>query len=439
MKKSLLITLLAGGVSLLAQSTNLQHFAGLERESGRSLSLKLQSGIPATWRNFYSLFPVERSQDLSQWVPLATLLRTNRFAETVTLLVENDGASQFYRTPTNQLFTPFPPPEGPFRVGVLSRLLTDPTRTNRYVRTNSSFMATIWYPAEAVPGLIPAFIAEQNLQSLGYCTSRDPKGFRSHALPGAPVAATESSYPVVIYSHGDQLTRRDNTRRLENLVSYGFVVISVDHWNCLATVFPDGHRWNGLSIPNLVPGDRLVAEVTTNRGQDVHFILGELAQWNTDDIILKSKLDLQRLGIIGLSFGGGTTTHACQEEPRFKAGISLDGGYERFPIPPVNVPFMIVSGGDGDTYMAQFRNAYRKMYDSLTKDAYWLHLKDAIHCDFNDTPWFDSPTSSARTRRALALDRYTVSFFRKQLRGEDDHLLDGVSAEWPEIDQLLKK
>ena len=122
-----------------------------------------------------------------------------------------------------------------------------------------------------------------------------------------------------------------------------------------------------------------------------------------------------------------------------KAGVSLDGGYERFPIPTLNRPFLILSGGDNYEFMQQFRDAFRSLYDRLAHDAYWVHLKDSTHCDFNDTPWFDWPTLTVHPRRALVQYLYVVSFFRKYLRGEDDHFLDGAPAAWPEVDGFLKK
>jgi predicted dienelactone hydrolase len=216
-------------------------------------------------------------------------------------------------------------------------------------------------------------------------------------------------------------------------------VIAVDHWNCAATVFPDGRRLNGLQIPNLGVGDPLTMQVATNRAQDVHFVLREFARWNSDDPRLRGRLDVGRIGILGMSFGGGTTTHACQEEPMIKAGVSLDGGYESFPIPTLDRPFLILSGGDNDAYMKQFRDAFQNVFDRLTHDAYWVHLKGSTHCDFNDTPWFDWPALTAHTRRALVLDRYVVSFFRKYLRGEDDQFLDGSPADWPGVDAFLKE
>lgn len=44
----------------------------------------------------------------------------------------------------------------------------------------------------------------------------------------------------------------------------------------------------------------------------------------------------------------------------------------------------------------------------------------------------------AAMRRGLVQDLYVVSFFRKYLRDEDDHFLDGQPADWPEVDVFLK-
>jgi len=154
-----------------------------------------------------------------------------------------------------------------------------------------------------------------------------------------------------------------------------------------------------------------------------------------------SAIDLKpdHVGIFGHSFGGGTSAAACAQEARIKAGLSLDGGFHYVPIPAFDRPFLILSGGDSDSFMQQFRNAYRNLFDRLTLDAYWVHIKNSAHCDFTDMPWFDSPTSTTVTRRALVQDLYVVSFFRKYLRGEDDHFLDGAPPAWPEVNVFLKK
>ena len=425
----------------LGQSANLHRFSAIDLKPDHTILLTLTSSVPSTLRNYYDLFPIEASPDLVDWEPLVSLMRTNR-STNATLFLDLAAANhalRFYRTPTNQLTAPHPAPDGPYRVGVISRLLTDPSRTNRYVKTNSSFMVSVWYPAEPVAGILPAFHTDPKLYNSGDCTSSSSRGLRSHSFPGVPMTTNESKYPLVIYAHGHLQTRTDNTRKVENLVSYGFIVLALDHINCGATVFPDGRIFHGLDAPNLGTNDPITMSIATNRAEDVRFVLDEAARWNTDDPTLKGSLALDHVGIFGHSFGGGTSAAACAQEPRIKAGLSLDGGFHYFPIPAFDRPFLILGGGDSDSFMQQFRNAYRNLFDRLTLDAYWVHIKNSTHCDFTDMPWFDTPTSTSVTRRAVAQDLYVVSFFRKYLRGEDDRFLDGAPLAWAEVDAFLKK
>lgn len=424
----------------LGQSSNSHRFASIVALPDEAISLTLTSSVPTSWRNYYDLFPLEASPNLTDWAPLLTLLRTNRFTNATSFLdvAAANHALRFYRTATNQLTTPLLPPDGPYRVGVFSRLLTDASRTNRYVPTNRSFMASVWYPAGALAGSLPAIHSDAKLYIPG-CINASARGLRSHALPGAPLAAAEPKYPLVIYAHGHWGTRTDNTRKVENLVSYGFIVLALDHINCCATVFPDGKLLYGMDAPNIGTNDPITMSIATNRAEDVYFVLDEVARWDSEDALLKGRLDLEHIGIFGHSFGGGTSAAACAQEPRIQAGLSLDGGFVFFPIPAFDRPFLILGGGDGDQFMAPYRNAYRNLFDQLTSDAYWVHIQNSAHSDFTDTPWFDSPTSTTLMRRALVQDRYVVSFFRKYLRSEDDHFLDAAPATWPEVDQFLKK
>jgi predicted dienelactone hydrolase len=336
---------------------------------------------------------------------------------------------------------PHPPPDGPYRVGVTTRLLTDPSRTDRYVATNSSFMVSIWYPAQATAGVLPAFYIDPKIAALGpsFCVTTNYRNMRAHALPGVAMATNEAKYPLVVYSHGHQLLRTDNTRKVENLASHGFIVLAFDNVDCYATVFPDGHLFRGVVAPNLGPGDPLTLQIATNRIRDIEFVLDQFAQWNASDPFFQGRLDLDQVGIFGHSFGGGTSAGACAQIPGIKAGLSLDGAWPVIPIPAFDRPFLILSGGDQYAYMQQFRNAYTNLFGRLTHDAYYAHLTNSTHCDFNGSPWIESPTSTNLIRRAQVQDLYVVSFFRKCLRGEDDHFLNAQPADWPEVDGFLKK
>jgi predicted dienelactone hydrolase len=435
--------LLVSSTRALAQISAAHHFAAIAARSDHSIQLALTGAEPVAARNYYDIFPIETSLDLTGWQPLITLQRTNNLTNTV-IYSDADAAGlarRFYRTPTNQLTTALPPPGGPYAVGVVSQLLTNSSRNILYSGTNRSFMVSIWYPAQVVTGLLPAVYIDPKIAALGasFCITGNYGGMHSHALPQAPVATNEASYPVVIYSHGYQTLRTDNTRKAENLASFGFVVVALDHVDTKATVLPDGSLLKGVVAPNLSPGDPLTLQIATNRVSDIKFLVDQISQWNVSDPLLHGRLDFNNVGIFGHSFGGGTSAGSCAQVTGIKAGLSLDGGWPVIPIPAFDKPFLILSGGDSDPNMQTFRASYTNLFAHLSQDAYYAHLTNSAHCDFNETPWFDSPTSATLIRRALVQDLYTVSFFRKYLRGEDDHFLDAKPIDWPEVDVYLKK
>jgi hypothetical protein len=114
----------------------------------------------------FDLYVIEASTNLASWTPLATLLRTNGDTQPLTFK-DPAGAGQnqrFYRTFTNHLLTALPRPTGPFAVGTVDRVMSDPARTNlyRYSPATNAFMVTFWYPADPVPaGVLPGAIYDQ--------------------------------------------------------------------------------------------------------------------------------------------------------------------------------------------------------------------------------------------------------------------------------------
>src|SRR5947207_8475879 len=122
----------------LCQSANPHRFSAIDLKSDHTISLTLTSGVPSTLRNYYDLFPIEASQNLIDWEPLTTLVRTNR-STNATLFLDLAAANhalRFYRTATNQLTTPLPPPDGPSRMPSSARKKKDASDC-RSLRTSS--------------------------------------------------------------------------------------------------------------------------------------------------------------------------------------------------------------------------------------------------------------------------------------------------------------
>ena len=195
------------------------------------MSLTLTGRVASTLRDFFDIYPIEVSSDLVTWKPLTTLVRTNASTNAL-IFVDAEAAAfsaRFYRTFTNQLVTPLAKPSGPYPVGRVSRLVTDPSRTNRYgIRGNSSFMVTITYPAESTVGAVPDRYQDPALANDFYESANVVQMF-AFSILNAPIRTNEASYPVVVYSHGYGDNRKNNTEKAEELASHGYIVAAMDH------------------------------------------------------------------------------------------------------------------------------------------------------------------------------------------------------------------
>ena len=87
----------------------------------------------------------------------------------------------------------------------------------------------------------------------------------------------------------------------------------------------------------------------------------------------------------------------------------------------------------------------------MVTNAYWVKLISTVHGSFGDTDLivdsaslravWGTPVSSQflpPVRVSQIVRVYLLSFFNKFLKGEDDHLLDGPSPAYPEVEQFMK-
>ncbi len=407
----------------------------------RTMSLRLAGSasnmfpdMPVTvsnqFRQMFDLYLVEASTNLVDWERLALLPRTN--SDTSPLLFRDTNAAnfneRFYRTPTNHLITGFPTPTGPYAIGTFSRVLTDPSRTNRYgLPTNSSFMCTFWYPAEPpAAGYLPgpytdrAVAADRSFYDhWGYSnqwTSAVPQ-FVGRAVPGLPVAVGTNRFPAILHSHGYTCDRRLNAQSAEELASHGFVVAAVDHVDCHATVYPDGR------VCYVPPGSYTnEAAGVPSRTNDLQCLLAELARADSDDSLLAGRLDLGHIGVTGFSFGGGTAAETCRADPRIKCAALLDG-YVNFTYYPalysqgLQKPFLAMNRTVLTDGFPDFSFFSQRLFSLATTNATWLKIANTKHFDFSDWAWSVDLTAGSRPG-AVAIDACLVWFFETYLNGE---------------------
>lgn len=439
---------IAGFGLLLAASLNLSaqpvphHFRGLTISPDRTVTLALEgslgnsfnlTGTPSNqFRQIFDLYPIEASADLTDWTRLALLPRPNNDPNPLLFQDTNAAGSsrRFYRTFTNHLITAFPKPTGPFAVGTFSVVLTDSSRSNRYgLKTNSSFMCTLWYPAEpARSGTMPrpyndqavatdrAFYSFWGLST--QWTSAVPQ-FVAHSVPGLPMLAGTNRFPVILHSHGWTCDRRLNSQNAEELASHGYIVAAVDHEDCHATIYPDvrGARY-------VTPGSLSGAGLATSRVKDLQCLQNELARMDASDPLLQRRFDLDRIGVTGFSVGGGTAAEFCRQETKVKCAALLDAFILLNYYPELNQsglqkPFLAMNRTvlDHSDRLWDASSDSGHIYNLAAHDAIWLKVSNTGHFAFCDWSWSVDATESSRPG-AVAINACLVWFFDTYLKGE---------------------
>src|SRR6476659_10409670 len=181
-------------------------------------------------------------------------------------------------TATEQPLRPtLPAPTGHHRIGVVQLHLVDHSRPDPWVPTQPvrELMVSLWYPAERThgyplaPWLPPAAWArfEQD--------NRIPSGVLqvplTHGAVGAPVDRDRGGRPVVLYSPGFGSTRDSGTVLVEELVSRGYIVATIDHTHDASAVeFPDG-RVEKPTLPQVT--DEIIEQAAAVRVADTRFVL----------------------------------------------------------------------------------------------------------------------------------------------------------------------
>jgi hypothetical protein len=423
----------------------------------RRVQLTLDGGVHTRFKDYYDLYPIEVSTNLVDWTPLVTLQRTNADTNVLSYAdaAATNNAARFYRTPTNHLITPFSvKPTGPYAVGVLSRLLTDPSRRNRYgLSTNSSFMVSVWYPvvsqAARLPGpLLEAQIAQdpffsEQLNIAGFpganFVDRMPQ-LVGYALPDAPCATNLAPYPLLVCSPMGYGWRASLAEKAANFASHGYIVVVSDPTEGIATVFPDGTY---LKLPHA--NYSWTEAAFQDRVRDLTFILDELTRWNGDDVVFAGRLDLAKVATMGTCWGYAPAAEFCRSDPRCKAAILVSCSPDRWPsfgdttpVPELNQfglekPSLVVYGD----YAGAVDN-YHWLFDKAAKDAIAFEIQGAANGGWYATilamDFYSlvEPYRLATGREgSRAIAAYGLWFLNKYLKGSSEPM--PPLADYPRI------
>lgn len=246
-------------------------------------------------------------------------------------------------------------------------------------------------------------------------------------LPSSPSPA-----PVVLFSHGLGGSRAGSVYLADHWSARGYVCVFIQHPGSDVSVWKDkqlGERMRALREAANVKNFLL-------RVKDVPAVLDQLDRWNqTEGNSIKGRLDLNRVGIAGHSFGAITAEavsgqsfgrrHISFVDERIKAAIMfspsspLRGGSLEEAFGRVKIPWMLMTGTrDVSIIGGTTAQARLAVFPALPGGGkYELVLHDAEHSAFTDRPLpGDSTTRNPNHHRAiLAL---STAFWDAWLRGD---------------------
>ncbi|MCG7385697.1 prolyl oligopeptidase family serine peptidase [Paenibacillus sp. ACRRY] len=358
-----------------------------------------------------------------------------------------------------------PEPTGPYAIGTFSQRLMDESREETKspeAGDKRELMINVWYPVdqEAAKGLYLEHYPAELGEAISLVFGIPPQVFSyldtipTHVVTGAKVSAAESHYPVLLFSPGVRSARFQSMTAIEELVSHGYIVVGIDHpYTSARVTFPDGHAVAYKTDPEFGTSQELYQYNVKGvgiRAADASFVLDTLTLWNSHDPngLLQGKLDLDRVGIFGHSYGGATTAETLAQDDRFSAGLSLEGGFwGEVSKAALKQPFMYIMSGEtaksfapdatekDNVFYPEFEPDLDHVMTHSLNDTYYLTVDGFFHQSFTDISLI-SPRMFARgmtPEHNVDITRsYTLAFFDRYLKGEEQVLLEGPSDRFPE-------
>lgn len=328
-----------------------------------------------------------------------------------------------------------PAPTGPYAVGIVDREVVDEARGRR-------LMLSIWYPASdsGTPAPLTHY-PDEIANGLGRLAGLPGLPFQHlryaqvAASENAPLITGDEPLPVLIFSHGMVGARLQSSPILQELASWGYVVVALDHTDAAAvTVFPDGeaHYYDlarfGITAADGEPTKSLMDDrVFPAWVADQQFVYDQVTQWAVDDPLLARRIDVTRIGSFGHSFGGATALEVCRVDSRCRAAVNLDGGlYGKLVDEPAVRPLLLMTSAE--SYQLEEPVAkWQQMMANAQGIAYWLELPGSNHYSFTIVPLL-SPLLAPQgmdVRAGLATtENYVRAFFDESLRGIESPLLE---------------
>lgn len=353
------------------------------------------------------------------------------------------------------------PPTGPFGTTLSTIELVDHSRLDPFIHspTLRALMVSIFEPvprSSCPPALfpyMPTITAE--FEDASYSQYGLPNNtFSSLFLQGCQMPAEyiyyplehieQLDYPLVLFSPALGTSRLLYNVIAQQLSSYGYVVVTIDHPHDADIVtFPDNRT---VLATNISTEEQILMALDT-RASDILFVLNQFEERKEGNTPLSSyAVDNTKVALFGHSLGGAATATAMLKDHRFVGGMNLDGTF----FGPV------ISRGLARPFML-FAHEGKNGTNDPSWSAIWPNLKgwkrdlmlsDSAHYTFSDFPFLIHVLGIAAElpaevrelvgtidgkRDLQILGNYISAFFAFVLSGREQSLLEGANPEFPEV------
>jgi predicted dienelactone hydrolase len=368
-----------------------------------------------------------------------------------------------------------PEPTGHFAVGRTTYTWVNNAETDDLAPSSGAqreAVVWIWYPSAAATSAAPVeylpaawrlALAQHSGVLMSQFFTRDLSLVQAHSTSDPDISSEQRSYPVVIMRAGGGALTTDYTTLAEDLASHGYIVVGFDApYRTFVVVHPDNRvviRPSTNDPENLQDdqANRLINRLLPMWTSDTTFVVSQLERLNSADPSAKftGRLDMQRLGMFGHSFGGAQALQFCHDDPRCKAGIDIDGApFGSVVQEGLKQPFMFIFSDHSrelsDAASRQIHADFQSIYDRLPSGPLLITIRRANHFSFSDQMLLKSHYvigvlrilgfGGLDGRRGLTITAECVhTFFDVYLKGAPAALLNKPSQLYPEVQFVPQK
>jgi len=369
-----------------------------------------------------------------------------------------------------------PKPTGKYLVGITYLSFIDDDRKELFdnnQESNREITVKAWYPSDTAFIPEPYLLKAEAEFAVKYLQFPEIfKALKTNSSRDVPLSSKENTYPILIFSHGFGEHYSQNSILMEELASHGYIVFSISHhYECKFSSYPDGRfiyiDMNSLRLQKIMQEmqtpkameliqkmynasndeERIQVFVETNNilpmaltespkywAEDISFFIDQLENINNEHKIFKEKLNLDRIGVFGMSMGGIASTEICITDKRIKTCVSIDGGLNGSILSEeLQIPLLFLNS-------KRFLG-YGNLFTSKSKmDCYSLSVKDSDHYNFSDYSMYPVPSISFLLgtidgeKTIEIMNVIVLGFFDKYLKENKDINLIEQANKYPKIE-----